>query len=80
MQLPVTVIAAELSLSYHSVYNAVKKHKLTPSNTVITDEQLDVIVSHILQIWPTTGKLFTDNQSCRVHFITAWSLQDIKPC
>lgn len=71
MQLPVTVLAAKLSPSFHSVYNAVKKLELTPNKTVITDEQLDVIVSHILQMWPTTGKLFTDNQSCHVRFITA---------
>ncbi len=50
LQLPVSVIAKTLSLSYKSVYaDAVKKHELNFHHSSITDEELDIIVCGILQ-------------------------------
>jgi len=53
-----SVIAKTLSLSYKSVYNAVKKHELNFYHSSITDEELDIIVWGILQKWPTTGNIY----------------------
>jgi hypothetical protein len=57
MQLPITFIAKELSLTVDSVRYAVKKYGLKYSHADITDEELDIIVTSILEKWPTTGDL-----------------------
>lgn len=59
MQLPITFVARELSLSPRSVYNAVKKYGLSYTHADITDDQVDVIVTSVLEKWPTTGVLGT---------------------
>jgi hypothetical protein len=56
MQLPITFIAEELSLTVDSVRYAVKKYGLKYAHADITDEELDIIVTSILQKWPTTGE------------------------
>jgi hypothetical protein len=69
MQFPISFIARELSLSSRSVYNAVKKYELSYTHADITDDQVDVIVTSVLEKWPTTGELEQFYFNLSYHYI-----------